>query len=43
MRQARRARDFFQSALDLAPLSRDNAYIRSYLTQCRIMIEGENP
>lgn len=41
--QARGARDFFQSALDLAPLSHDNAYIRSYLTQCRIMIEGENP
>lgn len=43
MGQPRGARDFFQSALDLAPLSRDNAYIRSYLTQCRIMIEGENP
>jgi tetratricopeptide (TPR) repeat protein len=41
--QARPARVFFQSALDLSPQSSDNAYINSYLTQCSIMIEGENP
>lgn len=41
--QARAARTFFQSVLDLSPQSSDNAYIRDYLTQCSIMIEGENP
>lgn len=41
--RVRQARDFFQSALDLSPLSRDNAYIRSYLNQCSTMIEGEDP
>jgi len=41
--QAQPARIFFQSALDLSPQSSDNAYINSHLTQCSIMIEGENP
>jgi predicted Zn-dependent protease len=41
--QARAARTFFQSALDLSPQSIGNAYIRNYLTQCSTMIEGENP
>jgi predicted Zn-dependent protease len=41
--RAQAARTYFQSALDLSPQSNDNAYIRSYLTQCSIMIEGENP
>ncbi len=41
--QARRAKVFFQSALDLAAQSRDDAYIRSYLTQCDTLIEGGTP
>lgn len=41
--QARRAKPLFQSALDLAGPSRDDAYIRSYLTQCDTLIEGGNP
>jgi predicted Zn-dependent protease len=41
--QARRAKPLFQSALDLAGPSRDDAYIRSYLIQCDTFIEGENP
>jgi tetratricopeptide (TPR) repeat protein len=41
--RAQAARTFFQSALDLSPQSNDSAYIRNYLTQCSIMIEGENP
>ncbi len=41
--QARPARTFFQSALDLSPQSNDNAYIRSYITQCSTMIKGEEP
>jgi predicted Zn-dependent protease len=40
--QARLARDFFESALALAPRAHDNDYIRSYLTQCIITIEGED-
>ena len=41
--RAQAAQALFRSALDLAPQSSDNAYIRSYLTQCNAMIEGENP
>jgi len=41
--RAQAARTYFQSALDLSSQSGDNAYIHSYLTQCSIMIEGENP
>jgi tetratricopeptide (TPR) repeat protein len=40
--QARLARFFFEKALALAPHSDDNNYIRSYLTQCTIPIEGED-
>jgi predicted Zn-dependent protease len=40
---ARLARSFFEKALDLAPHSRDNAYIRNYLSQCVVTPEGENP
>ena len=40
---ARQAKAFFQSAIDLSPQLRGNAYIRSYLTQCSTMIEGEAP
>jgi predicted Zn-dependent protease len=41
--QARLARGFFEKALALAPQAPDSDYIRSYLTQCIITIEGENP
>jgi len=41
--QARLAKRFFENALALAPHSHDNDYIRSYLTQCIIKIEGEFP
>jgi len=41
--QARRAKTFFQNALDLAVPSRDDAYIRSYITQCDTLIEGGTP
>jgi predicted Zn-dependent protease len=37
------ARGFFEKALALAPQAPDSDYIRSYLTQCIITIEGENP
>lgn len=40
--QARLAKSFFENALALAPHSHDNDYIRSYLTQCIINIEGED-
>ncbi|MBI5578911.1 MAG: M48 family metalloprotease [Deltaproteobacteria bacterium] len=40
--QARLAKSFFENALALAPHSHDNEYIRSYLTQCIIKIEGED-
>jgi predicted Zn-dependent protease len=40
--EARLARGFFERALALAPHSHDNDYIRSYLTQCIIKIEGEH-
>jgi Flp pilus assembly protein TadD len=40
--QARLARGFFEKALDLAPHSRDNDYIRSYLAQCIKITEGED-
>jgi beta-barrel assembly-enhancing protease len=40
--QARLAKSFFENALALAPHSHDNDYIRSYLTQCIITIEGED-
>ena len=40
--EARLARGFFERALALAPLSNDNDYVRSYLTQCIITIEGED-
>lgn len=40
--QARLALGFFESALALAPHAHDNDYIRSYLTQCIITIEGED-
>jgi tetratricopeptide (TPR) repeat protein len=40
--QARLAKRFFENALALAPHSHDNDYIRSYLTQCIITIEGED-
>ena len=40
--QARLAKGFFEDALALAPHSHDNDYIRSYLTQCIITIEGED-
>jgi predicted Zn-dependent protease len=39
---ARRARAFFQSAIELSPQLRGNAYIRDYLTQCS-STEGEDP
>ena len=39
--QARLAKESFESALAMAPHSHDNHYIRSYLTQCIITIEGE--
>jgi predicted Zn-dependent protease len=37
------ARGFFEKALALAPQAPDSDYIRSYLTQCIITTEGENP
>ena len=37
------ARGFFEKALAQAPQAPDSDYIRSYLTQCIITIEGENP
>jgi len=40
--QARLALGFFENALALAPHAPDNEYIRSYLTQCIITIEGED-
>ncbi len=40
--QARLARGFFEKALALAPHAPDSDYIRNYLTQCIITIEGEN-
>lgn len=40
--QARLAKGFFEKALDQAPHSHDNAYLRSYLAQCIITIEGED-
>ena len=40
--QARLAKSFFENALALAPHSHDKDYIRSYLTQCIITIEGED-
>jgi predicted Zn-dependent protease len=40
--QARLARGFFEKALVLAPHAHDSDYIRSYLTQCTTMIEGED-
>ena len=36
------ARGFFERTLTLAPHSNDNEYVRSYLTQCIITIEGED-
>ena len=41
--QARLAKNYFENALALAPHSHDNEYIRSYLTQCIIKIQGEHP
>lgn len=40
--QIRLAKGFFEKALDLAPHSRDNDYIRSYLAQCMIVTGGED-
>jgi tetratricopeptide (TPR) repeat protein len=40
--QTRVARGFFEKALELAPHSRDNDYIRSYLDQCAMITEGED-
>lgn len=40
--QARLARGFFEKALELAPHSRDNDYIRNYLDQCTMITEGED-
>jgi predicted Zn-dependent protease len=36
------AKGFFEKALALAPLSHDSDYIRSYLTQCIVITEGED-
>jgi predicted Zn-dependent protease len=40
--EAHLARSFFEIALALAPHAYDDGYVRSYLTQCTIMIEGED-
>jgi beta-barrel assembly-enhancing protease len=40
--QARLAKGYFEDALALAPHSHDSDYIRSYLSQCIITIEGED-
>jgi predicted Zn-dependent protease len=40
--QTRLAKGFFEKALALAPHSRDNDYVRSYLTQCTGNTGGEN-
>jgi predicted Zn-dependent protease len=41
--QPRLAKSYFESALTLAPHSQDSDYIRSYMTQCIIKTQGENP